>query len=203
MDEFALTDVRFEKIRPGVKVVSIASLFCSERLNDAATAAILKQAKRVGALTIADMVFNRPDRSLEDIKETLSLLDYIAPSRDEAEHFTGKKELGEIAQVFHDYGVQNVIIKLGKAGVYAHTLRETVHVPAYAAAVVDTTGAGDNFMAGVISGLIRGCSLKECLQFGSATSAISIGHVGATGAIKSLAQVQKIVDENEEEKSDG
>lgn len=192
-DEFALADVALEKIQKGVKAVSIASLFCSEQLNDAENYAILRTAKEAGAFTIADLVLNRKECTLDEIKDTLSLLDYIVPSRDEAEHFTGKKDLEDIAETFHGYGVKNVIIKLGKDGVYAHTGQETLRVPTFAAEVVDTTGAGDNFMAGFISGLIRGCKLIECLEFGSAVSAISIGHVGATGAIKSRTQVQNLL----------
>lgn len=193
-DEFSLQDVRLDMIREGVRVVSIASLFCSERLNDIEYAAILKKAKAAGAVTIADLVLNREECTLEELKGSLPLLDYIVPSREEAEHFTGRKELSEIAEVFHGYGVENVVIKLGAEGVYADTPKERVRVQSYAAEVVDTTGAGDNFMAGFISGLVRGCSLRECLEFGSAVSAVSIGQIGATGAVKSAAQVQEIVD---------
>lgn len=194
-DEYSLEDIDLSLIREGVKVVSIASLFCSERLNDAELCEILKKAKSVGAVTIADLVLNRADCSLDELKGALSYLDYIVPSRDEAEHFTGKTELSDIAAVFREYGVKNVVIKLGADGVYAKTDSQQVMVPTMAAEVVDTTGAGDNFMAGFISGLLRGLSLRDCLEFGSGVSAISIGHVGATGAIKSRDQVELLIKE--------
>lgn len=41
--------------------------------------------------------------------------------------------LQEIAEVFHSYGIENVILKLGKDGVYADTPKEKVSVGTYAA----------------------------------------------------------------------
>lgn len=192
-DNYAIEDMDLDLITDGVKVVSIASLFCSERLNNAELCEILKKAKSVGAITIADLVLNRADCSLDEIKDALSYLDYIVPSKDEAEHFTAQKELSDIANVFRSYGTPNVVIKLGADGVYGDTSTAKLMVPTFAAKVVDTTGAGDNFMAGFISGLLRDLPLRECLKFGSAVSAISISRIGATGAVKNRAQVEEFL----------
>lgn len=189
VDEYALDDINLDLIEEGVKVVSIASLFCSNRLNDDELSKILDKAKQCGAITIADLVLNRADCRLDDIEKTLSKLDYIVPSLDEAEHFTGKTNLEDIVSVFKSYGVKNVVIKLGKDGVYSQDNLENIKIPTFATKIVDTTGAGDNFMAGFISGILRGLTLKDCLEFGTATSAISISTIGATGAVKSLEQV--------------
>jgi len=35
--------------------------------------------------------------------------------------------------------------------------------------------------------------LRECLEFGSAVSAISISRIGATGAVKNRAQVEEFL----------
>ena len=46
-------------------------------------------------------------------------------------------------------------------------------------AVVDTTGAGDLYAAGVLYGLSRGLSLAECGRLGCAAAGEAIGHFGA------------------------
>ncbi len=182
------------EIKEGLKALSIASLFYSKGQSDEDMAKLLKRAKQAGAATIADFVMDRKEMGLQDIKETLKLLDYIVPSLDEARYYTGKNTVEEIAEVFHEFGVGTVVIKMGAEGVFASALGRTYRVPAIADEVIDTTGAGDNFMAGFISGLIRGLSLENALYFGSAASAISIGAVGTTGAVKSREQVEQYLE---------
>ena len=177
------------KLTEDLKAISIASLFYSHRQSDADLKELLIAAKKAGAIVFADMVMDLKELSLEDLRETLPHIDYLVPSYDEAVYYTGKNDPREIAETLHQYGVKNVVIKMGADGVYAHTENEECRVGTVAEKVVDTTGAGDNFMAGFICAIIRGMKLKEALQFGSATSAIAIGELGATGAVKSFDQV--------------
>jgi fructoselysine 6-kinase len=44
--------------------------------------------------------------------------------------------------------------------------------------VVDTTGAGDSFIAGFISGHAAGKDLRTCLEVGRDTAAETCRHVG-------------------------
>ena len=44
--------------------------------------------------------------------------------------------------------------------------------------MVDTTGAGDSFVAGFVRGLNDGKSLRECCRYGCAVSSIVVEHVG-------------------------
>jgi fructokinase len=52
-------------------------------------------------------------------------------------------------------------------------------VAAAPARVVDTTGAGDAYAAGVLAALARGLPLPECGRWGSVAAAEVIGHFGA------------------------
>ena len=45
--------------------------------------------------------------------------------------------------------------------------------------VVDTTGAGDLFAAGFLTGHARGETLERCLRMGAICAAEIIGHIGA------------------------
>jgi fructokinase len=52
-------------------------------------------------------------------------------------------------------------------------------IAAAPATVVDTTGAGDAYAAGVMAALARGLDLPECGRWGSVAAAEVIGHFGA------------------------
>lgn len=45
--------------------------------------------------------------------------------------------------------------------------------------VLDTTGAGDAFASGFITGVLRGYSLRKSLQYGNAVAALKIASLGS------------------------
>jgi sugar/nucleoside kinase (ribokinase family) len=82
---------------------------------------------------------------------------------------------------------------LGREGVFVKTPTDRFQVGLYPSSVVDTTGAGDSFVAGFISGLIRGESLRRCTMIGAATASIAIQSIGATTGVTSFEQVMDVV----------
>ena len=91
--------------------------------------------------------------------------------------------------MFLELGVRNVIIKLGAKGCYLKNAETALYLPAYAINAADATGAGDNFVAGFVSELLRGESPERALRFANACGAICTTAVGAGTALKSRAQV--------------
>jgi len=71
---------------------------------------------------------------------------------------------------------------LGRLARIARERGETIRLPAYPADVVDTTGAGDSFVAGFLHAWLRGQDIQRCLQFASACGALSTQGVGGTGS---------------------
>ncbi len=76
----------------------------------------------------------------------------------------------------------------GAEGSVLVTADDEVEVPAEPAEVVDTTGAGDLYAAGVLHGLAAGDPLERCGRLGSLASAECIAHVGARPLV-SLAEL--------------
>ncbi|MBU6996153.1 MAG: carbohydrate kinase family protein [Theionarchaea archaeon] len=60
---------------------------------------------------------------------------------------------------------------------------DTIDIPPFGYAAVDSTGAGDAFDAGFISGLLTQHTLKECGILGTAASTMKVQHRGARGGI--------------------
>lgn len=178
----------------GVKLLSVASLFWSRGQTEEDLVKLFSAAREAGAVTAADMVLDQSQMTLKDIEGALKYIDYLVPSYHEASYFTGKDTPEEIAEVFHEKGVKTVVLKMGAEGVFASSRGETLRVGTIADKVVDTLGAGDNFVAGFLTGIADGLSLEHALYFGSAASAIAISQYGANGAVKSKEQVQKYLE---------
>jgi len=173
----------------GAKLLSVASLFWSKGQQEEDLINLFKTAKKAGVMTAADMVLDQSYMTLKDIEGALKYIDYLVPSFHEASHFTGKNTPEEIAEEFHRRGVNTVVLKMGAEGVFASSEGKTYRVATIADKVVDTLGAGDNFVAGFLTGIVDGLDLEKALYFGSAASAITISQYGANGAINSKEQV--------------
>lgn len=187
-------DIDFE----GVRLLSLGSLFWSKNQHEKDLIELFSAAKRAGALISADMVLDQSQMSLKDIEGALKYIDYLVPSYHEASYFTGEEAPEKIADIFHQKGVKTVVLKMGAEGVFASVFGQVFRVNTIAEKVVDTLGAGDNFVAGFLTGIVDGLDITEALYFGSAASAIAISEYGANGAITSKEQVQRYLDSHRE-----
>jgi sugar/nucleoside kinase (ribokinase family) len=189
----ALYNFCFEDIDPEifsrVKAVSIGGVCALPSFDGAGAAAFFRAARKRGAITAADTKADTYGIGIKGIGEMLSQTDYFFPSFDEAAALSGEKEPEKMAEVFLAAGVRHAGIKLGTKGLYVRDHETEFYLPALPAKVVDTTGAGDNFMAGLIAGLVRGWTLRKSCLFGSAAAAICVTKVGPMTAVESFDQV--------------
>lgn len=172
------------------KAVILGSLFRAPFDDAEIIHSVLSAAKEQGILTVADTKLpNFNFLKLADITASLPLIDYITPNEDEAKYYSGKEEPEEMADVFLDAGVKNVIIKLGGRGCFFKNANGSISLPACKIDAVDATGAGDNFIAGFVSELLRGADVSDALMFANACGAICTTAVGAGTALRSRDQV--------------
>lgn len=177
----------------GAKVVSLASLFRAPLDKKETIIAWAKAAKKEGALLCADTKMPTYRKIvLEDIKEILPLIDYMFPNENEAAYMTGKTEYREMAECLRRAGVKNVIVKTGPKGCVVCG-EECFDLPAYPVHAVDSTGGGDNFVAGFISALLQGKSLRECCEYGTACAAVCVQSMGATTGVKNREVVEEFL----------
>jgi sugar/nucleoside kinase (ribokinase family) len=105
-------------------------------------------------------------------------VEVLVAGRDEAGLLAGEADPEKAAAALAaDHEL--VVVTLGGDGVLARTGAEVVRVPAARADVVDVTGAGDAFVAGLIAGVTTGRGLAESLAQGTRLAARAVTLVGA------------------------
>ena len=113
------------------KALILGSLFRAPFDDPAIVHAVLATAKAAGQITVADTKLpNFRFLNLEDLRDSLPLIDYITPNEDEARYYSGKDTPEEMADVFLERGVGNVIIKLGGKGCFFKNPESSFSLPA-------------------------------------------------------------------------
>ena len=142
-------------------------------------ATLARGAGRKVALTMSDSfcVHRHRDEFLDLID---GHIDILFANEEEIRALYGTDDVDEAARRAAGH-VELVTVTRGGAGAILIDAGGRVDVPASGAVteVVDTTGAGDLYAAGVLYGLSRGLPLAECGRLGCAAAGEAIGHVGA------------------------
>jgi sugar/nucleoside kinase (ribokinase family) len=156
----------------------VAGALVLEELDGEPLAAILAEARRRGVRTSLDTVFDATGRWAR-LVPALPHLDLAVPSLEEARAVSGETEPARVAAWFRSRGVSMVALTEGPRGCYVAGGGFEGEVAAPPADVLDGTGAGDAFAAGVIRGLIAGWDLERSARFGCAAGALATTAVGA------------------------
>ncbi|WP_442815644.1 carbohydrate kinase family protein [Streptomyces sp. NBC_01795] len=138
-------------------------------------------AARRGSRIFADIGWDETGRW--DLAALAELPDCEAflPNAAEAMRYTRTDSPRAAAHALTSY-VPLAVVTMGADGAYAADGRtgETAHVPGIVVDALDTTGAGDVFVAGFVTGSLAGWSLAERLAFAGLTAALSVQEFGGS-----------------------
>ncbi|MDR3625201.1 MAG: carbohydrate kinase family protein [Ignavibacteriaceae bacterium] len=192
--DFVIEDVNFSIINSS-KVLFVAGALLMPGFDGPSTAEVLKIAQKENKITVLDTAWDSTGKWMQLIKPCLPYLDYFIPSLEEAEMISGKSDPEEIADVFLEAGVKTAVIKLGSKGCFIkNKAGEKYFIDSFKGIkAVDTTGAGDSFAAGFITGIVKGWDLYKCGKFANAVGAHCVIKVGATSGIKTMDEIQKFI----------
>lgn len=147
---------------------------------------VLKAIRETGCRTAMDT--GGTGGSMQPLDRILPHLDVYVPSRDEAMHQTGESDPHDIIDTFRRCGAPGILgVKLGGEGaLLSPATGEYIAVPCVPlpGPIIDTTGAGDAFFAGLLTGLLREMSLEASGRLGAATASCCITALGATDGIR-------------------
>jgi sugar/nucleoside kinase (ribokinase family) len=190
-NEFCLDDINIDLFK-NAYIVCLNSFFCCGKIDEN----FFFAAKQAGAITVADTNTVMPENDLSQIAESLRYVDYFIPSYMEAKTLTGKTNPNKIADCLLEYCPGYIIIKLGEDGCLVRSKNTCFKQEGYKVNVIDTTGAGDNFVAGFIMGLCEGLPIKKCVQLANAAGAITVQSLGSNGGVTSIKQLKDFIKES-------
>lgn len=171
-------------------IVCFASMFISPLFTVEEMKKLFSRIKAEGRTLVVDVTRAKNGEKLEDIGELLPYMDVFVPNDEEIASLTGDADPAANARRLVQAGVGCAVVKTGAKGCLVATKEGIAEVPAVPGArCVDTTGAGDTFAAGLITGLCEGLPLPECARLGCAAASCSIEQIGATDGVKSREQV--------------
>lgn len=141
------------------------------------TIRIVEEARKMGISVCFDPNYRKKlweggHNGIRFIKENvLNGMFLSKPSVDDVYHLLGETEPEQAIIGFHNYGVRNVVLSLGKDGAIVSDGTRTKHIPTKARFVIDTTGAGDGFWSGMYYALSQNLDIFTAVEFGSAIAA--------------------------------
>lgn len=154
-------------------------LSLTQRLHEARTTVSLDVGWQVGWLSDA--------RSWD----VLRAIDCFFPNEREAELMTGQTLPQEMLRRFADAGLSAVALKLGAQGAGLWWHGEIHWALPLSVTPMDTTGAGDCFDAGFLSGWLRGNSPAQCLQLANQCGAYSTERAGGIASFPDWLACQR------------
>jgi sugar/nucleoside kinase (ribokinase family) len=142
---------------------------------------VLKKLKDEGTRITYDVAWS-DNLNIESLRETLQYVEVFTPNEAEALKMTGKATVEEALEVISRY-VEKPIIKIGKDGCITKVGNKFLHVPALDVfQAVDTTGAGDNFLAGIMYGMMQDWEIETCMKMGNIVGGYSTTELGCNKA---------------------
>ncbi|NPV56129.1 MAG: carbohydrate kinase family protein [Anaerolineae bacterium] len=130
---------------------------------------------------------------MTELRPLLRRTQVLITNQVEAKALTGENDIDQAARQMAGMGPAVVIVTLGGQGSLLFTGGEITHHPgAPALKVVDTTGAGDAFSAGVVAGMLEGFEWNAIINLASEVAAIKVQNFGSRAGLPSRNQVNRL-----------
>lgn len=191
------------------KIFHFGTLSMTEQNIEATTKAAVAQAKKAGAIISFDPNLRPPlwdslETANEKIRYGLSQCDILKISDDEIEFLTGTDDIDEgIQRIREMFDISLVCATMGKRGSKAYYKNLKVEcAPFLRHDTIETTGAGDTFMACVLDAVLENGldyfdeqKLYNMLEFANAASSIITTKKGALKVMPEKSEVLSFIEE--------
>lgn len=200
-----------EAIFDGVRAFHFGSITFIDEPGASAQRKALEIARQRGLMVSYDPNY-RPTlwpseaRARQVIQDSFRYCHLAKVSQEEWEVATGQTDLDSGIRAVLDKGVELLVVSRGPDGALAVTPDYRIELPAFPVEVVETTGAGDGFMAAMITCLLpereKAGSLRRvdpemvraALRFANAVGALTCTRMGAIPALPTRAEAQAFLE---------
>ena len=185
----------------GTRIFHHGSISLINEPSRSATLAAVEYAREGGALISYDpnlrlALWPSPDAARAGILAAWPFADLIKVSEEELEFLTGDLDIERAVRSLWSERLLLLVVTRGAAGCMYFTPEGSGVAPGFAVHPVDTTGAGDGFVAGLLAGLLdSGLSrdavdLERALRLGNAVGALATTQKGAIPALPTRQAVE-------------
>ena len=199
---FELSDVNWDAIE-AAQFLHVGGTSLMERFDGEPVSRVVKFAKQKGLTTTWDFIGVPKLNLAEMIAHSLPYIDYFMPNIEEAQMISGLQDRRQMQQFFFERGATTIIFKMGALGSAIATQIKgqagqtnqinEVRLPAFKVPVVDTTGCGDAYCAGFITGLSKGWPVAEAARLGSACGSLVASGLGSDAGIINFEETVKFM----------
>ncbi|GFR36166.1 aminoimidazole riboside kinase [Thermobrachium celere] len=140
------------------------------------------------------------EKAKNTVFEMLKYVDILKVSDEEIIFLTGKSEIEEGLKYLINYGIKLILVTLGKEGVLLSYKGEIEKVEGFKAEVVDTTGAGDAFVSGMLYSIascgknFEDITLDDIKYFAKIANVCGACAVSKKGAMSALPTLDEVLD---------
>jgi sugar/nucleoside kinase (ribokinase family) len=176
----------------------VGGFFVLPGLDGRALGDLYASARAAGVRTILDVVVPSDDEgvSLDLLADVLPQVDLFIPNEDEARALTGMAEPESQAKQLREAGATAVVVTMGAEGSVFVDDEHSLHVEAPKVEVVDGSGAGDAYTAGLIAGHLQGWDVERGLRFASVLGASACTKLGCTAGVFDRSEAERFLDEH-------
>jgi fructokinase len=183
------------------RIFHYGSISLIDEPSQSATLVALNYAKSNGAVVSYDPNLRLPlwpssEAARAGILRGWQHANIIKVSEEELFFLSAERTLEQAARsLWHDT-LRLLVITQGKNGCTYFTPEIESHIPGFSVLPVDTTGAGDGFVAGMLAGLLANNltwnkeNIEQALTLGNAVGALATTAAGAISALPTLQQAQ-------------
>jgi len=153
---------------------------------------LLRRAKEFGLITTLDFIPTKDPAFPDQLASCLPYVDYLLPNLEDACFVAGTEDRTGAIAWYHERGVGCTVLTMGADGVSVTPIGAAEHrLPAYEVDVVDTTGCGDAFTAGFITGLLDGRPPEGAAELGLAAGSIVAMGLGSQAGLTDRPALEK------------
>ncbi|MET8350749.1 sugar kinase [Micromonospora sp. NPDC005206] len=170
----------FDPTRPPPRLLHVTGITCALGAEPyQAVVAAVRLARAAGSTVCLDVNHRHRLWSIAEaaaaLRPLLPSIDLVVASDDELAVLT---DAADPVAALRAAGVTEVVVKHGADGATSHSALGTVHRPARVVPVVDTVGAGDAFVAGLLSAWLDGADAPARLDRAVTTGAFAVATRG-------------------------